>query len=66
MAKKKKCILSRKEFERSVGILTDDATLTIAKLVDWQSLSRYSCFADLHDDKGEVIRTYRVSVKRVK
>ena len=66
MAKKKKCILTRKEFEHSVGVLTDDATLALAKLVDWQAYSRYSCFADLHDDKGKVIRTYRVSVKRVK
>lgn len=66
MAKKKKCILTWKQFNHSVGILTDDAVLNLARLVDWQALSRYSCFADLHDDKGEVIRTYRVTVKRIK
>ena len=52
MAKKKECILTRKEFERSVGILTEAAVLNLARLVDWEAHSRYSCFADLHDDKG--------------
>lgn len=66
MAKKKKCILTRKEFNHSVGILTDDAVLTLARLVDWKALPRYSCFASLHDDDGKVIRIYRVSVKRIK
>lgn len=67
MAKKqKKYSPSPKVFEGGMEQLTDDAVLTLSKLVAWQGFDCCYRTAQLKNDKGKTEREFCVTVTRIK
>lgn len=67
MAKKqKKYRPSAKAFADGMEQLTDDAVLTLSKLVAWQGLDEYSSVSRLKNDEGKTVREFCVMVTRIK